>query len=76
MQDRRHRVTTIALLFAFVQVFGTPNLRAQSDDHLHMASSVRKKVTAPRWRACDPEVARGEVEQGYPGNKYLEDDQK
>ena len=81
------------------------------DDHLHMASSVRKKVTeryhlidnatlrliitmddptfltrpftyailqsrkpggpAPGWRgACDSDVARGEVEYAYPGNKY------
>jgi hypothetical protein len=85
------------------------------DDHLHMASSVRKKVTeryhlieenlmrlvitledpvflkrpltyalieskkpggpAPAWRECDADVARREVEFGYPGNKYPEDDQ-
>ena len=86
------------------------------DDHLHMASSVRKKVTEryhlidentmrlvimvedptflkkpftyallearkpggliPIWRACDPDVARREVEEGYAGNKYPEDNQK
>ncbi len=83
------------------------------DDHLHMASSVRKKVTehyhlidennlrliitledptfltrpfkyamleskkpggiGAAWRACDPDVGRNEVEQGYSGNKYPED---
>jgi hypothetical protein len=82
------------------------------DDHLHMASSVRKKVTEryrlidattlrliitledptfltrpftyalvmtkksggfpPGYRACDPEVARREVEFAYPGEKYPE----
>ena len=86
------------------------------DDHLHMASSVRKKVTQryhlideatmrltitledplfltrpfkyayvfnkeagglqPAFRNCDPEVARREVEFGYPGNKYPDDDGK
>ena len=80
------------------------------DDHLHMASSVRKKVTEryqfiddnnirliitledgtfltkpfrysklftratrqqnPGWVACDPELARRELEYAYPGNKY------
>lgn len=80
------------------------------DDHLHMASSVRKKVTEryqfidddtlrliitledgtfltkpftysklftratrqlnPGWRACDPDLARRELEYAYPGNKY------
>ena len=84
------------------------------DDHLHMASSVRKKVTQryhliddqtmrliitledplfltrpftyayifdkkpggppPVFRECDPDVARREVEFGYPGNKYPDDD--
>lgn len=82
------------------------------DDHLHMASSVRKKITEryqlidatnlrviitledptfltrpfkyaflwtkrqgglnPVWVTCDPEVARSEVEYGYPGNKYMD----
>ena len=82
------------------------------DDHLHMASSVRKKLTEryhiidqdnlrliitledptflsrpfkyaflwakrpgglnPSWITCDPEIARNEVEYGYPGNKYME----
>jgi hypothetical protein len=27
----------------------------------------------PAWRECDPGVARREVEFGYPGNKYPED---
>jgi hypothetical protein len=80
------------------------------DDHLHMASSVRKKVTeryrliddntlrliitledptfltkpftyailqtkrpggpTAGWRACDPDLARREIEFAYPGNKY------
>src|SRR5262249_16287214 len=84
-----------------------------TDDHMHMASSVRKKVTeryhliddttlrliitledptflykpftlafimmkkpggpAPSFRACDPEVSRNEVHDGYPGDKYGED---
>ena len=84
------------------------------DDHLHMASSVRKKVTqryhliddqamrlivtledpvfltkpftyayifdkkptglAQAYRECDPDVARREVEFGYPGNKYPDDE--
>ena len=82
------------------------------DDHLHMASSVRKKIIeryqiidetnlrliitiedptfltkpfkyaflwskrpggiTPAWITCDPEIARNEVEFGYPGNKYVE----
>jgi len=86
------------------------------DDHLHMASSVRKKVTEryhlidqntmrliitlddptflktpftyalleakkpgglmPIYRSCDSDVARREVEEGYAGNKYPEDNQK
>jgi len=86
------------------------------DDHLHMASSVRKKVTeryhiidentmrliitledptfltrpftyamfynkrpgglVPVWRACDPDVGRNEVLEGYKGNKYPEDNEK
>ena len=83
------------------------------DDHLHMASSVRKKVTERYqfidddtirmiitledgtfltrpftysklftrtaggggggrggWRACDPDLARRELEYAYPGTKY------
>ncbi len=83
------------------------------DDHLHMASSVRKKITEryqlidddnmrlivtmddptflekpftyailktrtstgrnPEWRACDPDLARRELEYAYPGNKYLDE---
>ena len=82
------------------------------DDHLHMASSVRKKITeryhmidennlrliitledptfltrpfkyaflwtkrpgglTPGWVTCDSQVARDEVEFGYPGTKYME----
>jgi hypothetical protein len=83
------------------------------DDHLHMASSTRKRLTErytmidndnlrvtitledptfltkpfkyafmwtriprgglqPVWVTCDPEVARAEVEYGYPGTKYQE----
>jgi len=82
------------------------------DDHLHMASSVRKKITeryqlidqdtlrliitledttfltrpftyaflqmrtrggpTAAWRACDPDVARRELEYAYPGSKYPE----
>jgi hypothetical protein len=82
------------------------------DDHLHMASSVRKKITEryqmiddtnlrliitledptfltrpftyaflwtkrqgglnATWVTCDPEIARSEVDAGYPGNKYME----
>jgi hypothetical protein len=85
-----------------------------TDDHLHMASSVRKKITeryqliddnnlrliitledptfltrpfkyavmwtkvpgglAPRWVTCDADIARSEVDFGYPGNKYMETD--
>jgi hypothetical protein len=84
------------------------------DDHLHMASSVRKKLTeryhmidddnlrviitledptflrrpfqyafmwtrrpggiAPNWYTCDAEVARSEIEEGYAGTKYVEDE--
>ena len=86
------------------------------DDHLHLASSVLKKVTeryhliddetmrltitiedpvfltrpfryalienkkpgglTPGWWHCDPEAARREVEYGYAGNKYPDDDTK
>jgi hypothetical protein len=87
------------------------------DDHLHMASSTRKKITErytmidndnlrvtitledptfltrpfkyaflwtriprgglqPVWVTCDPEVARAEVEYGYPGTKYQEPAEK
>jgi hypothetical protein len=82
------------------------------DDHLHMASSVRKKITEryqmiddtnlrliitledptfltrpftyaflwtkrqgglnPGWVTCDPETSRSEVDNAYPGNKYME----
>ena len=30
----------------------------------------------PIYRGCDPGVARREVEEGYAGNKYPEDDKK
>ena len=86
------------------------------DDHLHMASSVRKKVTERYqfidddnirliitlddptfltkpltysklftrttggggggrggWRACDPDLARRELEYAYPGTKYRDE---